>query len=144
MLGLFKIKVIPSRYNPFIEDSRYYYHVHIFETKHDMWRVGAKLSQCEKDGVGGYGAITIPYRREKYHDGGWITAPKIGDVLFYKGCLGSESISHEAVHMATSYLRLKNELLLTDQIDDNEEKLAYCIGSCTRQIVDNLYKLKVL
>ncbi|MBD2489032.1 hypothetical protein [Aulosira sp. FACHB-615] len=26
----------------------------------------------------------------------------------------------------------------------NEEKLAYCIGSCTRQIVDNLYKLKIL
>jgi hypothetical protein len=107
-------------------------------------RVRAKLSPWDKDKEGGYGAVTIPCRREKCSEGIWITAPKIGDVLFYKDCLGSESISHEAVHMATSYLRLKNQLLLTDQIDEREEKLAYYIGSCTRQIVDNLYKLKIL
>ncbi|MHC5825516.1 MAG: hypothetical protein ACYT04_59120, partial [Nostoc sp.] len=65
-------------------------------------------------------------------------------VHFYKVWHGLVFFSHEAVHMATNYLRFKNQLLLTDQIDENEEKLAYCIGSCTRQIVDNLYKLKIL
>lgn len=141
---LAKIKIIPAKYNPFIKDFQHYYHAHIFETKQQMWEAGAKLSPWDKDADGGYGAITIPCRREKHHEGNWITAPKIGDVLFYKDCLGSECISHEAVHMATNYLRFKNQLLLTDQIDENEEKLAYCIGSCTRQIVDNLYKLKIL
>ncbi len=139
-----KIKVIPARFNPFLSDLGHYYHVHVFETKAQMWETAAKLSPHEKDHDGGYGAITIPLRREKKIRGRWIVARKIGDVLFYKDCLGSECVSHEAVHMATSYLRVVRQLKLTDQIDENEEKLAYCIGSCTRQIVDDLYKLKIL
>lgn len=133
---LAKIKVTPAKFNPFIKDFRHYYHVHIFETKAEMWEAGAKLSTWDKDAHGGYGALTIPLWREKYEGEKRITAPKIGDVLFYNDCLSSECISHEAVHMATSYLRFINELMLTSQIDENEEKLAYCIGSCTRQIVD--------
>ena len=143
-MRLAKIKVIPAKYNPFIKDFRHYYHIHIFETKAKMWETGAKLSSWDKDKNGRYGAITIPLWRERYQKKERITAPKIGNVLFYRECLGSECISHEAVHMATSYLRFINQLALTSQIDENEEKLAYCIGSCTRQIVDNLYKLKIL
>ena len=144
MKPLFKIKVFPGRFNPFIREFRHYYHVLVFETKQDMWDAGAKLSSFEKDQNGGYGALTIPLWRERHDGEKWIKAPKIGTVLFYKDLLGSEVISHEAVHMATSYLRHTKELKLSDQIDDDEEKLAYCIGSCVRQIVDNLYKLKVL
>lgn len=146
-MSIAKTKVVPAKYNPFIrcaDDFRLYYHIQIFETKEQMWDAGAKLSQFEKDKNGGYGALTIPTWRERYEGETRIIAPKIGDVLFYKNCLGSECISHEAVHMATSYLRLINQLHLGDQIDEGEEKLAYCIGSCTRQIVDNLYKLKIL
>lgn len=138
-----KIKVHPGRYNPFIQEFKHYYNVLIFDSKEDMWEVGAKLSPHDKD-KGGYGAITIPTWREKFVGGEFKKAPKIGNVLFYKDCLGSECISHEAVHMATSYLRILNQLRLSDQIDEDEEKLAYCVGSCTRQIVDNLYKLKIL
>ncbi|WP_138503394.1 hypothetical protein [Nostoc sp. PA-18-2419] len=129
-----------------LNSSLYYAtpHVHVFETKAAMWQAGAKLSPWKKDGNGGYGAITLPIWRYRYEGDEQITAPKVGNVLFYKECLGSECISHEAVHMATSYLRLIQQLQLTDQIDENEEKLAYCIGSCMRQIVDNLYKLKIL
>lgn len=137
------IRVIPGMYNPFIQEFRHYYHVLIFGTKEEMWNAGAKLSSHDKD-KGGYGAITIPIWREKFVDGQLRKAPKIGNVLFYKDCLGSECISHEAVHMATSYLRITNQLKLSSEIDEDEEKLAYCIGSCTRQIVDNLYKLKIL
>lgn len=144
IIKLAKIKVIPAKYNPFLKDYHHYYHVHIFESKAKMWEFGAKLSIWNKDKIGGYGAITIPIWHEKYNGSERITSPKIGDVLFCKEILGSECISHEAVHMATSYLRFTNQLLLTEQIDENEEKLAYCIGSCTRQIVDNLYKLKIL
>lgn len=147
MKPLAKIRITPAKYNPFVrhaDDFRHYYHVHIFETKEQMWETGAKLSQFEKDKKGGYGALTIPVWRERDEGETRIIAPKIGDVLFYKKCLGSECISHEAVHMATSYLRLINQLNLGDQIDEGEEKLAYCIGGCTRQIVDNLYKLKIL
>lgn len=138
-----KIKVMPGMYNPFIQEYRHYYNVLIFATKDDMWEAGTKLSPYDKD-KGGYGAITIPIWREKFVDGQLVKTPKIGNVLFYKDCLGSECISHEAVHMATSYLRILDQLKLSDQIDEDEEKLAYCIGACTRQIVDSLYKLKII
>ena len=138
------IKVIPGKFNPFLKDFRHYYHVHIFDDKNQMWQTGAKISSHDKDKNGGYGAITIPLWRSRLEGEKRITAPKIGDVLFYKDLLGSECISHEAVHMATSYLRFIDELALSNQIDEGEEKLAYCIGSCARQIVDNLYKLKIL
>lgn len=138
-----KIKVFPGLYNPFTQEYKHYYHVCIFDSKKEMWSTGAKLSSHDKD-KGGYGALTIPTWREKFVDGQKVLAPKIGNVLFYKDCLGSECISHEAVHMATSYLRITGQLKLSDEIDEDEEKLAYCIGACTRQIVDNLYKLKIL
>jgi hypothetical protein len=109
-----------------------------------MWDAGARLSSFEQDQNGGYGALTVPLWREKIKNGELVKAPCVGRVLFYKDLLGSEVISHEAVHMATSYLRFINQLKLSDQIDADEEKLAYCAGSCTRQIVDSLYKSKIL
>lgn len=109
-----------------------------------MWDAGAKLSSFEEDEYGGYGALTVPLWRQKFKNGQSIKVPCIGTVLFYKDLLRSSVISHEAVHMATSYLRITDQLKLSDQIDDDEEKLAYCVGSCMRQIVDSLYKLKIL
>jgi hypothetical protein len=31
------IKVVPGKFNPFLKDFRYYYHVHIFDDKNQMW-----------------------------------------------------------------------------------------------------------
>jgi hypothetical protein len=101
------IKVIPGKFNPFLKDFRHYYHVHIFDDKNQMCQAGAKISSHAKDKNGGYGAITIPLWRSRFEGEKRITAPKIGDVLFYKDLLGSECISHEAVHMATSASRQK-------------------------------------
>lgn len=141
---LAKFKVYPGKFNPFLKDFQHYYHTHIFETKEQMWEAGARLSSCEKDKNNRYGAITMPVWRERYEGDRRVIAPKIGNVLFYAGLLGSRCISHEAVHMATSYLRLVNQLALVDEIDEGEEKLAYCVGSCASQIVDSLYKFKIL
>jgi hypothetical protein len=127
-----KFSVKPSKGNPYKPPSKFYWHVHIF---------GAKVSSCEHDKDGGYGALTVPLWREKYlEDGSVLLAPKLGDVLFYRDCLGSECVSHESVHMATSYLRRIGSLKLGSDIDDDEELLAYCIGICTQQIVDKCYE----
>ena len=136
--------VNPGLYNPYLNSKRHYYKVHIYNTKKAMWLSAAKLSSFEKDSNGGFGALTIPSYRQRRDGNVIITAPKIGDVLFYRGLLGSGVIAHESVHMATSFLRIFNSLKLGDKIDDREENLAYCIGSCTRQIVDKLYKFEVL
>ncbi len=137
-----RIKVIPGKFNPFIKEYHHYYHVLIFDHKEEMWAYGSQLSCCHRDD--GYDAITIPTYRQRFVDNKWVIAPKIGTVLFHKNRLGSSVISHEAVHMATSYLRITNKLQLSDEIDDEEEKLAYCVGSCTRQIVDTWYRVDLM
>ena len=140
-----KFRINPGKWNPFKPDSKHYYYVHVFSDKESMWAFGAKLSAREKDQHGGYEALTVPIWRERYtEDEQVIKAPKIGDVLFYQGRLGSECICHESVHLATNYLRVIDRLYLGDQIDDDEELLAYSVGSCARQIVDRLYQLKIL
>lgn len=84
------------------------------------------------------------WRKIHDKDGNWIIAPKVGDVLFHKELLGINAVTHEAVHAATCFLRILDKLKLGDQIDDNEELLAYCVGSIAGQIVNRIYHLKIL
>lgn len=133
-------KVNPGRYNPFRPSFRHYYRVRAFVEKKAMWAVAAKLSPWEKDQDGGFGALTMPkYRQRPGENDEWIISPKIGDLLFCKDYIGSEVISHESVHAATSFLRILGKLKLNDQIDDDEELLAHCVGSIMRQIVQGFY-----
>lgn len=52
-------------------------------------------------------------------------------------------IGHEAVHCATTYMRLfeKDKLLLSDEIDENEERLAWVIGWFTKEITNFYYDI---
>ncbi|HEY9748316.1 MAG TPA: hypothetical protein V6C63_06550 [Allocoleopsis sp.] len=138
---IIKFQVKPAKWNPYKPPFRFYWNVHIFESKTAMWAAGAKVSACDRDKDGGYGALTVPLWRERYEGDETILAPKLGDVLFHRDCLGSSCVSHEAVHMSTSYLRRISKLELSEDIDDSEELLAYCIGGCTRQIVDKCYEI---
>jgi hypothetical protein len=49
-------------------------------------------------------------------------------------------IAHEALHIATSYLRLKGLLKLGEDIDDDEEALAYTLGTVMSQIGTYIHK----
>lgn len=132
--SLLKFALKPGYYNPWLKEYRHYYHVSVFPDNQAMWEYGRKLSSFEKDQKGGWSAITIPIWREKYKNDRVIKAPKIGDVLFDRDHLSIDVISHEAVHMATSYLRFLERLKLSEQIDEDEERLAYCVCHCTNAI----------
>lgn len=140
-----KFRINPGTYNPYKPSFKHYYHVHIFDSQENMWAYGYRRTKDEKNKFG-YGALTIPLWREKFDSKSkaWIVAPKIGDVLFHKECLGMTVITHESVHLATSFLRVLKILKLSEQIDESEEVLAYCIGSIARQIVEKLYQLEIL
>lgn len=137
-------RVNPGRYNPYKPGSRHYYRVRVFADVDTMWDVAARLSRKERDKNGGFEAITMP-RWQEYLTAGeeWAVYPKVGDILFHVGFLGTEVICHESVHAATSFLRMLSRLELGEQIDDNEELLAFCVGSIARQIVSKLYSLEV-
>lgn len=132
-----KFKINPGLYNPHLTEAKYhkhYYMVHVFENEPYMWKYGTKLRPYQSEG---YQAIVLPKWKQK---GDLIVSAKIGDVLLNKDWLGTRVISHEAAHIATSFLRILKLLKLTEQIDENEERLAYCIGQCNSAIVTGLYK----
>lgn len=88
-----------------------------------------------------FGAIVMPQERQVLLKGKWRRDPSLGYVLFAKTQLGTETQAHEAVHMATSYLRrIKKWPQLGLEIDDREEDLAYHIGYCAGQLHEALYK----
>lgn len=112
-----------------------YFQVFVFKTKEEMWQFGMK--QYFKDKTD-YDAMTIPITRIKFQGDEEIVVPEIGVVLFHENAINIEAITHESVHVATSYLRAKNQLKLSDEIDEGEERLAYCIGICAEQIFNVL------
>ena len=140
-----KFKINPGTYNPYKPSFKHYYEVHIFDRCENLWTYGYSRTKDERNKAG-YGALTIPLWRERLDrsNNAWIVAPKVGDVLFYRERLGTSVITHESVHAATSFLRILKKLKLSDQIDNDEELLAYCVGSIASQIVNKLYELKIL
>lgn len=110
---LFCKPVFPSRKNPYLVKDRHYYSVHVYDSREAMWRAAKKLSPYEKDHDGGFGAITIPYQRiRRVSEHQFQYAPKVGNILFHKGCIGAECVSHESSHAAIAYLRMLNLLCL--------------------------------
>ena len=67
---------------------------------------------------------------------------KIGYIRFKNiDCLKQGVISHESVHCSTTYMRLfdPKSLVLNDEINNSEEKLAWLIGYFAKEIVNWLY-----
>lgn len=125
-----------------------YWQVYIFNNKADMRRMFKKLDMTDEDDR--FGAVVMPQMRIKFPKKGkgskkGIVHPSLGYVLFSKTQLRAEEIAHEAVHMATNYLRIMNpkSLVLSDECDDNEEDLAYAVGHCANALVKGLYRTKV-
>jgi|GEM_PF-4621115 len=140
---LTKFKINPGLYNPYKPGFGHYYNVHIFDTRENMRNFSNTIRKEEyPDKI--YEAKVIPYWRVKeLPDGDYIVAPKVGDVLFHQKRLEVRIVSHECVHMATSFLRILNnyDLKLRSQIDENEENLAYTIGNCCDQIYKKINQL---
>jgi len=141
---LAKFKINPGNYNPYKPSFKHYYNIHVFDTQENMVKFGDRLRPGEHKGVN-WSAKVIPSWRHKEINGQIIIAPKVGDALFYQDRLIIRIVSHECVHMGTSFLRLLNfrnnyDLKLGNQIDDHEENLAYVIGNCCDQIYENLVK----
>lgn len=143
LLSVFK--VYPGKNHPLIAKDRYFYNVHVFDDVESQLSKGARLLSHSDDPTAVFGAITIPrWRMRQNETGEWYYVPNIGDVLFCTHQLGTETICHESVHIATDYLRLLGKLQLTDCIDMGEEILAYAVGQTMSQIVASLYKRKIL
>lgn len=144
MEELITFKVNPGLYNYFPNSKKHYYKVLVFDSKESMWLAWKNASDSsEKYHNGDFEALTISYYGYREERESMIVKPKIGNVLFCKDYLDFRILSHEAVHMSTNFLRILNRLSLSERVDDDEENLAYCIGSCTKQIVDKFYKFKV-
>ena len=74
----------------------------------------------------------------------FVIPGKIGLIQFKsKDKFRAGIMSHEALHCATSYLRLfdENKLKLSDEIDDNEEELAYLVGWFTSELTQFYYSV---
>lgn len=126
---------------------RFWWRVVVFPDRDSQRRYHAwRTREADRDG---FGAIVIPLmvlniRRDRPPR----LDSRLGEVLLRRGALGTELISHEAVHVAASTLRLLADaagdprgLDLGDEIGNREEQLAYMAGGFARDTVAALYDL---
>lgn len=138
---LAKFKVNPGMYNPYKPGFGHYFDVQIFVSKQcfDEYLVRNNI-EAESNCVG----LVQPIDKVKYSKRGTKVkrSPKVGNILLILEHLDTNIVSHEALHASTSFLRMKDRLELCDEgIDDNEECLAYTVGSLTKQIYNKIFKL---
>lgn len=147
-----KLKPI-ARFRVYAWKSSLYFMVHVWRTKKEMLdnRVALglpRLRDCDAH-VFSYDAFSVQKgRRDR-------KLPIVGEIHFYKSCLGTEAITHESFHATASLLRrlkfdfsgLNNEGLtatMRSKSMDKEEVVAEVQGRLARAIVTKLYDLKML
>jgi hypothetical protein len=139
-----RFKINPGIYNFYELSTAHYYDVHVFESPKAMYEYANRIVTDIENHQNEWGALTSPVWRLCFENGKEQFKPKIGNILLWKGQLSVTVVCHEAVHAATSFLRLSQKLKLTDQIDENEEILAHCIGLLSKQIYNKIYALKII
>lgn len=137
-------------WNPFKPGFGHYYNVHVFDDIGEMHDYSLKISETDrirraKGETPQWVGLVVPkwiFHFDK--EGQQHPAPKVGDILLSNKHLGVTVVAHEAVHAATSFLRLIDKLNLDDEIDDNEECFAHCVGSISKQIYQKLYDKEII
>lgn len=133
--------------------SRLYIDVYIWKFYKDIYKQWYKKKE---NGFHGYcRAFVRTIRRYKvYEDETYRIKPIVGEMHLCIKSLGMEVITHESVHAATrlldrlkfnyKLLALEDEKVTLEQRISSEEILSYCVGHFAKQIVDKIYKLKIL
>lgn len=113
--------------------ERFYFNVRIFHNKramrlyYDAMSVPNKLKPLEK-----FEAVTCP--RIYYKDlDNMMPESDLGEILFYRPMTGCGIVSHEMLHAALHWMRVREENLQIASNEESEELLALTVGSLTRQ-----------
>lgn len=115
---------------------RHFWLVRVFETVERLRAYAAWRGSESPDKAD---AIVMPRDRKRYDRKrrSWCTMPKLGEVCFHLNSLREHVIAHEAVHVASSTLRIfdgERSVNLGDSIGDREEQLAYLVTTVVWQI----------
>jgi hypothetical protein len=130
-----------------ISSGGYYFWVHLFDQKQDMfdWYEKYAESRGREWNKEPFGGICIPYEWIKVNADGTEERKKdIGTVLLHKGQLGMQTICHEMGHCAFWYDRLINGnkyAVYGPNIEEEEERVLYLLAEFTRQAVSKIQKL---
>jgi hypothetical protein len=87
-----------------------------------------------------FGAVVLSYVRQKRERNNvWKSLPLLGEVFFCLQQLDIETIAHESIHMAFTYLRRVDVHKIPKRTDDgDEESLPYTAANCTKRILHKL------
>jgi hypothetical protein len=151
-----RIKAEPiARFRVYAWKSVLYFLVIVWQHKKDMldYRVSMglpRLRDCEAHTIS-YGVTRIS------PDGRRRKRPIVGEIHFHKARLGTEAITHEALHATASLLRrlnfdfadlnkegIEGTLSGGSRVMNKEEIVAGINGKMARAIVEGLYERKLL
>jgi hypothetical protein len=125
------------------EDGELFFFVSVHPNRQSMLRKYRKLSHGVK-AQHNFGAVVMERQIENFEKGKRDVQPVLGFVLFERSYLGGAVVTHEAVHMATTYLRrVRKSLRLNVNDIDIEEQLAHYVERCAAKISAKLFELRI-
>lgn len=149
-----KKKVKPlARFRVYAWKSSLYFMVYVWRTKKHMLDNRVKLGLPRLRDCDAHVLSYDVFRCRKGQRDRKL--PIVGEIHFYKSCLGTEAITHESFHATASLLRrlkfdftgLNNEGLsstMRGNVMDKEEVVAEVQGKLAREIVTKLYDLNMI
>lgn len=93
-------------------------------------------------------AYVASYLIQRKIRGRWRNTPEFAQINLIKRALGTETLTHEALHATLAWARRirfpMTQLDAPNSVNGFEERLCYAHGRIARRLVSALYKAKVL
>lgn len=135
-----RFSVVPSWNNNMAEEDDLYFSVCVYKTRSGMtnrWRQILPNDCLENE----WRLLRAGVLPATLHPEGDKLSPCLGLALFCEQHMNVGIIAHEAVHMATEYVRAKRlPLTLGKHVCDNEERIAYAAGTCANQLANFIFE----
>ncbi len=132
--------------------SRLYYTVRVFKGVRPMRHYARDLRRRRGWSVLGLGRFeglatgwTIQRRVYKH----WVTCAHAGEILLWKGRLGSLVVAHECLHIALGWARrvgvnVASQRSKHQMVSAEEERVCHVLGELVRGVYAGLYRHKIL
>jgi hypothetical protein len=131
---MIKFKVYPGSVNASPVDDGLYFEVRVYSSRQAMKNAYKRVFPRKHPD---FGAVVLSYTRQVHERNNvWKKLPILGEVLFCLQQLDIETVAHEAIHMAMTYLRRTDVRRIPKRADTgDDESLPYTASNCTKRIL---------
>jgi hypothetical protein len=132
-ITVIKFKIYPGSVNADPKEDGLFFEVRVYSSRQAMKNAYKRVFPRKHPD---FGAVVLSYTRMvNERNNVWKKLPVLGEVFFCRQQLDLETVAHESIHMAMTYLRRVDVRRIPKRDDSgDEESLPYVAANCTKRI----------